>query len=136
MRITEIIVGIFLFYSLPMSFRVNITKGASAIHNCCALAAILFLLLINIWYFRKRDEILSVTEELSRIYKEISDDTCENTNNTKQWIVFLYIFCITVSILTNLIYIYLHFVGDQGTSYIHVIAADLDNLSINNKVFQ
>lgn len=136
LRIIEIIADIILFYCLLIPFRVYKDKGASAIYSLSALASVLFLLLIRVWFFRKRDEIVSVAEEISKLYKVISEDTYENTNNTRKWIILLYIFCIIVSVFLSLIQIYQHFVGDQGMLYINVISSDLNILSLNNKIFQ
>lgn len=136
LRKIEIIANIILFYCLLIPLRVNIQKSASTIYICCALATVLFLLLLRISLFMKREEILSVAEEISTILKKISDTKYNTTDHTRNWIVLFYFSCIIIAIFMDFTEIYNLYVDDQGSSYQNVIAADLNMLLMNNEFFE
>lgn len=136
LRKIEIIANIILFYCLLIPLRMNIQKSSSTIYICCALATVLFLLLLCISFFMKREEILSVAEEISTILKKISKSKYNTTNHMRNWIVLFYFSCIIIAIFMDLTEIYNLYVDDQGSSYQNVIAADLNMLSMNNEYFE
>lgn len=136
LRIIEIIFDIIIFYCLLIPLRVSLKYNPSAMNSFSTLAPVLFVLLIRISFLKKRDEILSVAEEISKNYLIISEEMHENTSNTKKWIVLPYIFCIFFAIFITIVEACHNYADNQGMLYISVIATDLNKLSVDNKVFR